>query len=249
MRNDKLSTILSIVAVAGTIATTIFAIKATPKAQKIMKEKDIDLKKLKKEDYIPAAKEILPVYIPCILAGAGTIACIISANRISMKQQLALVGAYAALSKSSMKYKNKVKELFGMDADERVREEIAKDNMADKFKSASKAGFTEPEKLLFYDQYSDQYFEKTLVEVLDAEYQLNKKFITNGEVSLHEFYELLGIESKSFAKNIGWSTDAGLTYYGYQWIDIEHQLVSIDGDLGCYILAFVSNPTADYRNY
>lgn len=249
MRNDKLSTILSIAAVAGVVVTTALAIKATPKAQKIAQEKEINVKELKKEEYIPAAKEILPVYIPCILAGAATIACVVSANRLSMKQQVLLAGAYAALGKSAVKYKDKVKELFGSDADERVREEIAKDEVADKFKAASKAGFTEPEKLLFYDEYTDQYFEKTLVEVLDAEYQLNKKFITNGEVSLHEFYELLGIESKPFAKSIGWSTDAGLTYYGYQWIDVEHQLTKIDGDLACYVLAFVSNPTADYRNY
>lgn len=249
MKNEKLETVLSIAAVAGVIVTTALAIAATPKAQKVLKEKQINLAEIKKEEYLPAAKEIVPVYIPCILAGAGTIACIISANRMSAKQQMVLAGAYAALGKSAVKYKDKVKELFGSDADERVREEIAKDAANDKVQEACTVGYKEPEKLLFYDEYSDQYFERTLVEVLDAEYYLNKKFITNGEVSLHEFYELLGIDTTPFAKNIGWSTDAGLTYYGYQWIDIEHQLTKIDGDLVCYVLVFAANPTADYQNY
>lgn len=249
MKSDKLSSIFSAVAIAGTVLTTFFAIKATVKAKEIIDDKHIDFASLKKEEYGSVAKDILPVYIPCIASGVGTIACIVSANRISMKQQLALAGAYAALSKSTLKYKDKVKELFGVSADKQVVDEIMKESASEKVKHANSSGFKEAEKLLFYDEYTDQYFERTLVEVLDAEYYLNRKFIMDGEVSLHDFYELLGIDSAPFAKNIGWSTDAGLTYYGYQWIDVEHQLTKIDGDLGCYILAFVSNPTADYKNY
>ena len=67
----------------------------------------------KKEKFKVAA----PIYIPTVLSGMATIACIISANLFNKVQQASIASAYALLSSSYKEYRDKLKELHGEDAD------------------------------------------------------------------------------------------------------------------------------------
>lgn len=240
MKNNVLSAILTGIAIIGVGATAILVAKATPKAIKALEEKDISPSEVM-DKKLEAAKAVAPVYAPAAVAAAVTIGCIVGSNTMTLKQQAAIAGAYGVLATQAKKYQDQIKKLFGPDADKKVVDECVKES--------SKNLFAKEGSLLFYDEYSDEYFERTMLEVLDAEYQLNHRFIDEGFVTLNDFYELLGLPKTKVGGNIGWSVDAGLAYYGYQWIDVEHQLTKLDDGLECYILAFVSNPTADYREY
>lgn len=147
------------------------------------------------------------------------------------------------LGKSMKDYQTKAKELFGEDADNKIKEAVVEEKLHDKYIYAPEGT------CLFYDNYSDEYFERTMLEVTTAEYELNKIFVTKGCVTLNDFYYLLGLPETEIGKKIGWSTDAGLAFYGYIWIDFEHQLVTMDDGLECYILNFPSDPTEDFRDY
>lgn len=247
MKNNKYITLgLTIVAAIGVVATAVTAVRATPKAMKRLEEREIDQRDIlgeAKKDPIKVAKAVIPVYAPSAAIGVATIVCIFGANQLNLKQQATIAGAYAMLGKSMKDYQTKAKELFGDDADEKIKEAIVEE------KSYSKYIYAPEGACLFYDDYSSEYFERTMLEVKSAEYELNKKFASDGYVTLNDFYYLLGLPETDIGKRIGWSTDAGLAFYGYIWIDIEHELVTMDDGLECYILNFTTEPTEDYRDY
>lgn len=48
--------------------------------------------------------------------------------------------------------------------------------------------------VLFYDGYSQRYFESKISQVLQAEYHLNRNFAIGADVTLNDFYLFLGID-------------------------------------------------------
>lgn len=119
------STILAIFGSIGVVATTISAVKATPKALRRIedaeKEKGEELTKLEK------FKHAAPAYIPTAIIGASTIACIVGANMLNTKSQASIASAYALIDHSYNEYKKKVGELYGEEAEQNVVKEIARD--------------------------------------------------------------------------------------------------------------------------
>ena len=236
-------TILTGIAMIGMVATTVMAIKATPKAVKLLEEAEVEneapLTNVKK------IKVAAPVYLPMILAGSATMACIASANVLNKRQQAAISSAYVLVNQAYKEYRNKVIRTLGVDVDKNIRHEIVKDHIAE-----SKEPFAVSEgSCLFYDQYSNRYFERTMAEVHDAEYHLNRNYALRGYAELNEFYEMLGLDPTDYGMTVGWSFGAGEEFYGYSWIDFEHELVTIDDDLECFNILMPFNPTADYLDY
>ena len=79
------STILTAVGGAGVVATSIMAVKATPKALILLHEA-----KEEKGDELTLSETIKvagPVYIPAIITGAATLSCIFGANALNKRQQ------------------------------------------------------------------------------------------------------------------------------------------------------------------
>lgn len=59
-------------------------------------------------------------YIPAAISGTATIFCIFGANVLSKRQQAALTSAYALLNDSYNNYKDKLKELYGEEAHQKI---------------------------------------------------------------------------------------------------------------------------------
>lgn len=110
----------------GVVATSVLTAKATLKASVILEE----AKKEKGEELTTLEKinEVALTFTPPVLMGVGTIACIFGANVLNKKHQASLVSAYTMLDRSYKEYRNKVTELYGEEADEKVEEELAKDH-------------------------------------------------------------------------------------------------------------------------
>lgn len=102
------------------------SVKATPKAIKLLEESEKD--KGEKLTKIEVVKTVAPAYIPAAILGISTIACIFGANILSKNNQAALASAYAILDRSYKEYRNKVSELYGEEAEDRVKNEIANDH-------------------------------------------------------------------------------------------------------------------------
>ena len=235
------STILTCAGGAGVVATAVLAVKATPKAMMLLEhakeEKGEDLTKF---EVIRAAA---PAYIPTVLIGVSTIACIFGANTLNKYQQGSLMSAYALLDSSYKEYKSKVVDLYGDEADLRVREEIAKDKYAgDEFTPDN-------DKVLFYDEFSGRYFQSTTVNVLKAEYEVNKKLSTWGGVYLNEFYELVGLPTTDYGDHLGWSAAGMYEMYWEEWLDFHHEKFMLDDGLEGYIITYNQEPTPGFEEY
>lgn len=235
-------TILTCVGAVGVVATSVMAVKATPKAltrlEEAREEKGEDLTK------VEIAKVAGPAYIPAVVTGAATIACIFSANVLNKRKQAALMSAYALLDNSYKEYKKKVTELYGEDADQRVREEIAKDKYEERDISLE-----DETKQLFYDQFSDRYFESTMEDVLRAEYNVNKTLQTHGGLYLNEFYEMLDIPPVDYGDHLGWSASEVYDMCWESWVDFQHQKVAMDDGFDCYIISISPDPTFGFEDY
>lgn len=164
MKKSTSSVILTCFGAVGVIATTILAVKATPKAMKLIEEEkrnrseeDQDETPMRPLDYVKVAWK---PYIPTLAVGASTIACIFGANVLNRKTQASLMSAYALLNSSYKEYKGKVKELYGDDADRAVKSEIAKDNYEE-----IKEPLDEDEQL-FLDFNSLRYFRAKMEDVV-----------------------------------------------------------------------------------
>lgn len=235
------STILTCVGAAGVVATTVLAVRATPKATRLLEE----AKKEKGEELtkIEVVKIAGPVYIPTVITGVSTIACIFGANVLNKRHQAALMSAYALLDNTHKEYKKKVGELYGEDANVKIREELAKDKYEETDISVSE------NKQLFYDMFSERYFESTMEEVLKAQYEINKKISLWYGVHLNEFYELLDIPTVEYGEFLGWSSGTLMDTTWNDWLDFYHEKAIMDDGLECTIITFGTEPMYDYEYY
>ena len=235
------SIILTCVGGAGVVATSVMAAKATPKVLMLLdnarEEKGDNLTKF--ESFIIAGH----AYIPAIIVGASTIACIFGANALNQRQQAALMSAYALLDSSYKEYKTKVIDLYGSESDSRVREKIVKDKYAGDGKPKDN------DTVLFYDEFSGRYFESTTADVLKAEYEINKKISGWGGAYLNDFYQLVGVEPTEYGDHLGWSASGLYEMYLGQWLDFNHEKFMLDDGLEGYIITFAQEPVPGFEDY
>ena len=235
------STILTCIGGIGVIATAVMSAKATPKAmtriELAQEEKGEELTKFEK---VQAAA---PSYIPAVLMGMSTIACVFGANILNKRNQAALMSAYALLDNSYKDYKKKVIDIYGEEADAEVRTAIAKD----RYEEGSM--IVNPGNQLFYDEFSGRYFESTMEKLISAQYAINRKIQLEGGAYLNEFYEELDIPPTDYGEHLGWSSGLLCDYQWSDWLEFGHEKSYIDDDLECIMVTFSMEPMFDFEYY
>lgn len=256
LRNTKVfwkrngSTILTYAGAIGLVTTTVMAVKATPKA--LIKMEEAEKEKGEELTALEVIRVAGPSYIPTVLVGASTIACIFGANVLNKRNQAALASAYALLDSSYKEYKNKLKELYGEEAHENIMEHIAIEKAKDVGITAESL-FTNTcltddescgEPVLFYEEWSGRYFESTIEQVIAAQYHINRNFVLRGYVTLNELYEFLGLEFTEYGDTLGWAVEDE-----FYWLDFNHHKVTMDDGLECYIIETPWGPSPDFLEY
>ena len=230
--------LLSIVGSLGVIGTAVTAVRATPKALKLIeasrKDTDINL------TVIDTVKITWKCYIPSVAIGLATIGCIFGSTILSTHQLKSLASAYMLLDQTYREYKRKVNELYGDGADREVKKGLLKD-MADDSDVNSHG-----EVLVFYEENYGKLFERTMLEVVEAEYKLNRQFALNGEASINDFLDLLGLEHVEFGNCIGWLSNSNYDFYGHPWIEFKHDKVTLDDGMECVYINIDSLPSTYY---
>ena len=244
------ATILSVAGGVGVITTAVMAVKATPEAIELL-----DRASEKKGAELTTAEKIKiagPQYIPPVLVGIGTIACILGANILNKRQQAALISAYAMLDSSYKEYREKLKELYGEEAHEEIVNAIAVEKAND---VGIRSGMfidnnclTDSEacgdRVIFYEEWSHRYFESTIEQVITAEYHLNRNFVLRGFTFLNEFYDFLGLEPNDYGSVLGWSVEDEL-----YWIEFNHRKDVLDDGIECFIIETPWGPSTDINQY
>ena len=246
------STILTCLGAGGVVATVALAIKATPKALDKIQCAQVD----KGEEILHKLREgaleksdagyILPKltaietlqacwkeYLPTVAVGIGSLICIFGANVLSRRQQASLASAYAALESAYQGYRRKVCSILGPDTDAMIEKAVEqeKQDIEDDLPPWD-------EVQTFYLPCCGKaaFFERTMEEVVQAEYHINRNLVLRGEVTLNEFLSFLGLDAVEEGDVIGWDCYIGETQYGYRWIDFNHRhYVTDDGLTVCSI--------------
>ena len=142
-------------------------------------------------------KKAAPIFVPPVIVGGATIGLIFAANAFGNGQQAALAAGFASLYKTH------------------------RTNEDDMLNSAN--GGDEPKGVLtFYEPISKRYFQRTMEEVIEAEYRTNRNFILRGHAPLNEFSEFLGLEKTDDGEKLGWSGEALWDLFDAAWIDFYH---------------------------
>ena len=229
-RNSSL--ILSIVSGIGVVTTTALAIKATPKALELIKEKQEE----KGEQLTPieVIKTAWLPYVPTGISMFGTIACIFGSQYLNMRHQASLVSAYTILDNAYKQYMLKAEEALGEEKALEVKKELIKNYI-----DADNIDLKHDEHL-FFDYQTLRYFYSTFEKVEQAEKELNQQLAATGYASVNDFYNYLGIPGMIYSDRMGW-TDEG----HYQEMIFEHQRVEMDDGLECFII-ITEEPLIDY---
>lgn len=134
--------ILVAAGVVGVMASTVMAIKATPKAKQAIEELKADKAQLEEckemfkdqpekytvEDarkdtaiiYTHCAVKIVKAYAPAVILGATSLYCIVGSHMMLKQRNAALAAAYTGLSSEYKKYRERVAKKVGEEAEKQI---------------------------------------------------------------------------------------------------------------------------------
>lgn len=208
------TTILSGVAVAGTVTTAVLTGRASFKAARLIEEKennDLGAWRDGEADSTPPAelsktqkvKVIWKLYLPPVASGVLTVTSIVVANKISSKKIAALAVAGGISERALQEYKEKVVEKLGERQDQKIRDDIAQDRVT-KNPYSSEVVLVGTGDVLCMDMITGRYFRSSVEDIKRAENKLNHEILNTMGASLSEFQEMLGLPETDYTQKVGW---------------------------------------------
>jgi hypothetical protein len=167
------------------------------------------------EEVLPLeAKEIVKdtwrFYIPVIVVGVTTAVAIIGSNRISAKQQVALISAAAISERALSEYQQKVVEATSKPKERKIRDEIAQDQVDEKADKLDKLVVENDGDVLVIEMHTRQVFVSNAEKIHRAENDANRECIHDGHISLNTFLDKLGLPSSQAGEVVGWTNERPL---------------------------------------
>lgn len=234
--------ILTGIGIAGMIATTIIAVKATPKAIRL-----IEAKKQEKEvdslTPVETVKASWKCYIPAAVTGTASVACLIGASSVHLRRNAALTAAYTLSETAFREYRNKVTETIGEKKEQVVRDAVAQDKV-DKHPVTSNAiVVTGGGNTQCYDPFTDRWFKSDIDKLHKAENEVNGQMLDEGYISLNDFYYQIGLGDAVVGDKIGWNYNRD----GFVKLNLSSTIAS-DGTPSI-VLGFQTDPYYTYDQY
>lgn len=236
--NSNSPVILTGMGLAGMVTTVVLGIKATPKAEKIIKCEESQLERPLTN--VEIVKHTWKCYIPTVAMGAASAACIIGGQSVSLRRNAALAGLYAFTDNTLKEYQDKVIETVGEKKNADILDGMAKDivdqNPVNEL-NVIRAGGDH----LCYDPLTGRYFRSDIELINRAVNNLNKCLIDDRYETLNDFYYLLGLPEVDsiVGEDLGWNTDKLLD------LGFSSQLAS-NGE-PCIVLRYDVAPKFDYQ--
>ena len=227
--------ILTGIGIAGMITTTVLAVKATPKAIRLIEE----AKEEKGEDLTKAetVKTCWKAYIPAAAICVASTACLIGASSVSIRRNAMLATAYKLSETAFSEYKEKVVETIGDEKEKIVREKVSEERIKKNPLTKNEIIMTDYGDTQFYETLSGRYFKSDIEQIKKVVNYLNKDMLQDmfGTISLNEFYDELELERIDLGDELGWSVDKGL-------IEIDFTSKIADNGKPCIVLDYINAP-------
>ena len=254
--------ILTGCAVIGTVSTAIFAGKATIKARDVITAHDMD-EELKCEKYLEIepghyditvyyrertffekAKLTWRVWAPPVLMCGATISCIVGANTISTRRNIALAAAYSMSEEARKEFRDKVTETIGKKKVEKIDHEINQDRInANPLPNYIPTLGYGSVMQLYRDGWSGQYFYSygSWLDKQEASFDaMIKKSDGSEYFRINDWYEFIGLQTTEFGKFYGWVYNGNPTddQFKIKW---DHCWAP-DGEVHCAVVLFDADP-------
>lgn len=238
---DNSPSILTGIAVVGTVTTALLTGKASFKAATIRNKEIADWE----QELLPIKEEariLLPLvwklYIPAATTGVLTIVCIIGANRIGSRRAAAIAAAYSIMDKAFEEYREKVVEKFGKNKEQAARDEIAQDRVARNPIGSREVVIVAGGDVECFDSFSGRYFKSNMESIKAAQNELNHKINNDYYASLSDLYNLLGLAQTKYSDEVGWNCD--------KLLEIEFSTVLSEDSKPCLCLTYRVDPVRGY---
>lgn len=250
--------ILTGIGITGMITTTIFAVKATPRALMLIEEEkrkknaelldhardgeSVDIQRVEKLSSVETIKAVWRCYIPTAVLGVTSLACLIGASSVSARRNAALATVYT-LSETAMKdYKDKVIETIGEEKEKVVRDAVAKDKLEKDPITSNDVVVTDKGDTLCYNALLGGYFKSDIERIKSGVNEANRQLLLDSNISLNELYDWLGLEHTKIGDYIGWSIEQGMIEVTFG----SH--LAADGT-PCVVVDFDKMPQYDFNKW
>lgn len=231
------------IGITGMITTTVLAVKATPKALKLIeaKKQELEVEKLTPVDTV---KTTWKCYVPAAISGAVSIACLIGSHSVNARRNAALATAYKLSETAFTEYRDKVVETIGEKKERTVRDKIAEQHVQEIPVNTTEIIVTGKGQTLCLDPLSHRYFYSSKDKIDRAINKLNYEittspFDTDG-VTLNDFYDELGLPGTMTGDSLGWNLRTGLIEY-HPGSQIVSEGEEHEGE-PCLVIEFINPP-------
>lgn len=238
--------ILMAIGITGMVTTTVLAVKATPKAIRLIEERknELDVESLTPVETVKTAWKC---YIPAVISGATSVACFIGSHSVNARRNAALAAAYKLSETAFSEYREKVVETIGQKKERVVRDRVSEKQVKENPVSKTEVIVTGKGQTLFFEPLSSRYFYSDLEKIKRAENKLNKDIITDpfdAGITVNDFYDEIGIPPTATGDGLGWNLRIGLIdiYPSAQMADDESEH---EGE-PCIVLNYSNPPRYEF---
>jgi len=235
--SDNAPTILTAIAVAGVATTAIMASKASVQAHDHLQEVDPE----NEAEFKVKVAETWKFYIPTVAVGTATIACVIGANTVNTTRAAAMASAFTLSETAFREYKEKVKEQVGANKEQKIRDDIAQDEVRKNPINPSTVIITGNGDVNCYEALSGRYFKSNKQTLQNAEIKINQRIIHENYASLNDFYHLIGLEDTDMGEELGWTTD--------MLLDLEFSATLDSEDNPCLSFRYSAQPVRNFHRF
>jgi hypothetical protein len=217
------------ISIPGMITTTVLAVKHTPEAMRRIEQRKKELG-VEKLTIMETVKTAWKCYIPSAVVGTATAGCMIGSCVASNRKSAALATALSASERAIEEYSEKVTEMFGEGADEKVKEAVAADRQ--KTKESPIVMVTGKGACLFWDDLTQRYFLSDPGAVGLAFGKMNAELFSMGELDVNSYCYYLGMPAIEGGNLKGWRVEDGC-------IEPYHDSkLQEDTDIPCHVIGF-----------
>lgn len=202
-------TILAGTAIVGVGSTAILSSVATKKSME-------DINDLaERGETEPTKAEIIKTcwvhYVPAVISGVGTIACIIGGQAINGKRLAAMSSLYAMSETALKEYKEEATKLLGEKKASAIKDAINKNKVDANPPKDGEIILANKDGIICYESISGRYFKAQPDTIKAAENELNRTMITgDSRCSVNDWYYQLGIPGTKYGDEMGWTVDCML---------------------------------------
>ena len=239
--------ILMGIGIAGVVTSTVLACRSTLKVKDILEDKETNMNNVKevlaegREDYTEedarkdktiimttTAIRMMKLYIPSVIIGAGSIACLLESHNVMRNRNAGLAAALAATTESFKQYRERVTAKYGDEVDKEMRYGIKKEKKekdGKKTKEDIVVGCDEKE----LSGYARYFNESNINWTDDPQYNMmflrqnqnwaNDKLISQGYLYLNDVYDALGFPKTKAGQVVGWVYDPKNNERGDNYVD------------------------------